>query len=411
MLMAATPITFIPDILEEHAEELEFLWGQRRLAWRSPLYDLRSLRHLDERIEAHFEGLLGVAGPGQVFLEKWFKGEDAIQVFLGAYGMLRLDADKAGPRLLEAMQQAEGPRLWALRKALRTGNITPIRSRVQQALTSSPALIAVTVAEVLASHGKLEITAEQFNKLAKHEQAPVRHAAWRTAARTTIPRKPEQYEAGLRDEDAGVRHQVMIAAAWGKHPGLLEFCRKVGAQSGPERWQAMKFLSILAKPAESSRFLAWAKGPEPDPRCLQALSALGHPIGMETILVAMQAKNPRIAVAASAAFAKITGCVVDSEVRIALPPEDGKVPDDFEKEFLDEAKLPNLQFAYDYWQKLKARFSGGTRWCRGFDLSKTAGPEVLAQLDMESRMEAFMRLRYEGTWQGSLADLEKFPQK
>jgi uncharacterized protein (TIGR02270 family) len=409
--MTSTRITFIADILEEHAEELEFLWGQRRMAWRSPLYDLHSLSHLDERIEAHWEGLLAVTEPAQAFLEKWFKGEDPTQVFLGAYGMIRVDPGKAGPLILDAMHQAEGPRLWALRQALRNGNIASIRSLLQQALTSSPAHIAAAVAEVLASHGMLEMTTEQFNRFAKHEQAPIRHAAWRTAARTKIPRKPEQYETGLRDEDAGVRHVAMIAAAWGKHSGLLDFCRKAGTQSGPERWPAMNFLAILAKPAESSRFLAWAKGPEPDPHCLQALGALGHPTGMETILAAMQTKNPRIAVAAAAAFAKITGCVVDSEVRVSLPPEDGKQPDDFEKEFLDEAKLPDHKRAAEQWQKLKARFDAGSRWCRGFDLSKIASPEVLAQLDMESRMEAFMRHRFEGAWQGSLADLEKFLQK
>jgi len=102
---------------------------------------------------------------------------------------------------------------------------------------------------------------------------------------------------------------------------------------------------------------------------------------------------------------------VESDQRIALPPEDGSTPDDYEKEFLDEAKLPNLKLACDHWQKISAEFSKGTRWCRGFDLSKPAPPEVLARLDMESRLETFMRLRFEGAWQGSLATLEKFPQK
>jgi uncharacterized protein (TIGR02270 family) len=404
------------DILEEHAEELEFLWGQRRSAWRSPQHDLRSLSHLDQRIEAHFDALLTAGEPAQTYLEKWFAVDDPVQVFLGAYGMLRADPQKACPKILDAMHQAEGPRLWALRQALRTGVVAPIRSRLQQALTSSPAPVAVAVAEILASHGHLEMTTEQFNKFAKHEQAPVRHGAWRTAARTTIPRKSEQYEAGLRDEETGVRREAMTAATWGKHAGLLEFCRKTAGQppsgqDGGSRWDAIQLLAILGKPTELPRLLALAKGPEANVRCFQALGAFGHPGSMDTILAAMKNQNPRIAVAAAAAFAKITGRNIDSDQRVPLPPEDGSTPDNFEKEFLDEAKLPNVKLAGDLWQKISADFAKGTRWCRGLDLSKPAPPEVLARLDMESRLETYMRMRFEGAWQGSLATLEKFPQK
>jgi hypothetical protein len=35
--------TLILDILEEHYEELEFLWGQRRAALRAPSYGNREL--------------------------------------------------------------------------------------------------------------------------------------------------------------------------------------------------------------------------------------------------------------------------------------------------------------------------------------------------------------------------------
>ncbi len=409
--MAANRITFIPDILEEHSEELEFLWGQRRKAWRSPLYDLRSLSHLDERIEAHFDGLLTLREPGQAYLEKWLGGDDPVHVFLGAYGLLRLDPAQGGPRILDSMHQAAGPRLWELRQALRHGTIAPIRGKLQQALAGSPAPVAVAVAEVLAGHGVLEMTNEQFNKFAKHEQPAVRHGAWRVAARTTIPRKPESYEAGLRDEDVGVRRRAMTAAAWGKHSGLLDFCRKTANQPGPDHWDAIHLLAILGKPAELPRFLTLTKSPDADPHSLQALGTFGHPGGLETLLAAMQSQNPRTAATAAAAFSKITGCLVDSDKRVSLPPEDGKEPDDFEEEFLEEAKLPNLQLAREHWQKIQAPFSQGTRWCRGLDLSKPPPPEVLARLDMESRLETFMRLRFEGVWQGSLSTLEKYPQK
>ena len=59
--MTDTPMKFLPDLVEEHFEELAFLWGQRRGALRSPRFMPRDLDRLEKRIEAHLQGLL-IAG-------------------------------------------------------------------------------------------------------------------------------------------------------------------------------------------------------------------------------------------------------------------------------------------------------------------------------------------------------------
>src|SRR5579872_3724485 len=48
---------FIPSVLARHAEEAAFLWLLRDRAVRSPQYNLRSLSELDQRVEAHLDGL------------------------------------------------------------------------------------------------------------------------------------------------------------------------------------------------------------------------------------------------------------------------------------------------------------------------------------------------------------------
>lgn len=47
----------IREIVEQHAEEAAFLWLQRDRAARAPHYDLNDLCFLDERVEAHLDGL------------------------------------------------------------------------------------------------------------------------------------------------------------------------------------------------------------------------------------------------------------------------------------------------------------------------------------------------------------------
>ena len=58
MAAPAPKLNVIPDILEEHYEELQFLWGVRRKMLRSGMQYLRDLLQFEERIEAHLQGLL-----------------------------------------------------------------------------------------------------------------------------------------------------------------------------------------------------------------------------------------------------------------------------------------------------------------------------------------------------------------
>ena len=58
--MPAPIATFIPDILEEHVEELAFLWEQRQAAVRDPRYTMRELTQLEQRITGPALALLAV---------------------------------------------------------------------------------------------------------------------------------------------------------------------------------------------------------------------------------------------------------------------------------------------------------------------------------------------------------------
>jgi glycine/D-amino acid oxidase-like deaminating enzyme len=128
------------------------------------------------------------------------------------------------------------------------------------------------------------------------------------------------------------------------------------------------------------------------------------------LLAAIGSDDPRTAVAAGAAFSKITGAEIDSQNTAALPPENGEPSDEFAAEFADEAVLPSADLARAHWREVKAQMSQGTRYCRGWDLSRQPAEEILAQLDMEARFEARLRGRFAGAWRGNPLDLEVFPQ-
>src|SRR6185503_665627 len=49
------------EVVRQHADEAAFLWTMRERATGQPHYSLKDLAALDERLEAHLDGL-GVAG-------------------------------------------------------------------------------------------------------------------------------------------------------------------------------------------------------------------------------------------------------------------------------------------------------------------------------------------------------------
>lgn len=408
MLTENDPV--ILDILQEHYEELQRLWLERQTAVRSAAYKLRALADLEDRIAAHVDGLV-VAGPHSVpLLREGLAAEDAMVSFAAAHSLLTSKIPAAIRMVAEAFRQAQDGQLDGIRQALCYGPIELVLEDLRQASTTGPAPIAVAAIESLAFHARLGPEAKRLEQFLADENSEVRRAAWRINGQVGFVRNQQSYDAAFNDKNSRVRHEALYAAGWTQQKWLLPHCRSFAANPTPENWDAVVLLAILGKSDELQRILSIGKRADLGPKRFQILGAYGHPESVEELIRGMESSDLRSAVAAGAAFTKLTGCDIESDKRVQLAPEDGHEPDEFEKEFLDEAKLPDVQKARAHWAKVKPQLSRFTRVCRGFDLSQGAKPEILDQLDMESRWETCLRGKFEGTWQGGPFDLEKFPQ-
>src|SRR6516165_2324991 len=58
------PARVIAEVLDQHAEEAAFLWTLRTAAVSQPHYLLVDLARLDQRVEAHLDGLRAAGVPG-----------------------------------------------------------------------------------------------------------------------------------------------------------------------------------------------------------------------------------------------------------------------------------------------------------------------------------------------------------
>jgi uncharacterized protein (TIGR02270 family) len=406
--MPSANLLRIPDLAQEHFEEVCFFWDRLQMALYCPECSWKAYQELEGRFEAHVQCLLAVGDDLILSIKDGLVAEDRAISFAAGYALLRLKSPSAASVTMEAFRQADGEQLEGIRQALCEGPIELVEEQLRKTVATAAAPIAVAAMEALAYHSRLNLEAKRLEQFLSDDNPEVRAAAWRITGQINLARNQKLFETGFADKDLRVRREALWAAAWTQQKWLLAHCRSLCANPAPENWDAFLLLAILGRPEDLQRILALGRSTALGPKRFQIIGAYGHPEGIEDLIRGMESADPRSAVAAGAAFAKITGVDVESDTRVQLLPEDGHEPDDFEKEFLDEPKLPDPQRARAHWQSLREKFAKDTRCCRGLDVSAGAEPDVLDQLDMESRREACLRGKFEGKWAGTPMDLEHF---
>ena len=181
--MPRTP-PWLQSILEEHFEELQMLWELRQSAIRDPDYLLEDVAELDERIEAHVDGLVLGEEHARPILEDGVGGDEASVVFAAAYVLLRLKEEAAAELVMDALMKAQDEQIDGLRQALTHGPLDLVGDRLKEVYEEGPPHLAALAAEVFASHGRLQANASRLKEFYEDEDPAIRQAAWRITALT-----------------------------------------------------------------------------------------------------------------------------------------------------------------------------------------------------------------------------------
>lgn len=174
--------TYIADLLEEHFEELDHLWCRRAALLENPRSSSADLASLDERIEAHRDGLL-VAGEALASVcGGRLARPTAGEVFTAAWALLSSDHSDCANLVIDCLPTAEGPQLDGLLAALLQGPIRAVQPRLEALVVSAPAPTAAAAALVLAAHGK-RLDPDRLSALATDASPNARRLAWQAVAR------------------------------------------------------------------------------------------------------------------------------------------------------------------------------------------------------------------------------------
>jgi uncharacterized protein (TIGR02270 family) len=370
---------FIPELLDVHAEELAYLWGRRRRAANSATLTLRDLAEVNDRIEAHTQGLLVARESLAAHLAPALAGTDRDEVFASAYALLRTSDKDAAGRVLQAFEAATAAPLAGLRDALCLAGIALSEPLMRKLLEGGDAPHAASAAAVLASHKRLDPTPERVAALAADPDPSVAQVAWQVVAALGNASLDieNSYVAAIRGEHAGVREAALGAAVWRGEfwaPGVIRRMAESGDPIGLD-WLAA-IASADAVPVMTNALSAPLAGVSRS----RLAARLGHPALIDLVFDEMASTDPLTASVAGESFTRFTGIDVAGKRKTVAVAESA---DDFAREFAENVWLPDVARARQAWEQNSSAWKSGTRWCRGCEISSRLAKEDRQRIDLQ----------------------------
>lgn len=398
------------DILEEHLEELTWLWPARQAALTSSDHELWSFQRLQDRIVAHTDAL-ALAGKAAVPLLAGELEGDEDAALAAAYALLLSSDPSATGIVRDAFWSGEGDGWRGIVEALALAPFEAAGPALEGTVPGGPLRAAVGATRVLARHGR-EPDAPDLNALdldagLRHEDARVREEAWELVALTRSSPDPKSYANAMRDAKPEIRTAALVAGAWCGERGALLVCRQLVDEAPGDHVGAARLLAVLGTGEDRARLSALVDRDELGPERFEWIARYGDPGLVERLLTALADPDPVSAAAAADAFERMTGLDCTTGERVVVPPDtpndrDGDANDDGDNDlaaaFAEEVPVPDQARAGEMWSEVSAELSGAERISRGRDLSEIAAP--YAELDMRARADAFMRASHRGAETG-----------
>lgn len=383
-------------IVEQHASEAAFLWSLRERALRDPHYDLDDLGRLDERMEAHLDGLdlggdaawkickaaLSAEEPGEVF---------AASVVATSRGDIRgiahvLDVGCGTPELRRGMTSALG---WLPFETV---------NRILPGLLDSacPPVLQRLGISACALHRR--DPGYPLDDALRSDDKDLRERAMRAAGELGRGNVANAMRPELRSEDDACR----FSAAWSLSllgvdeavPILWDFAARGGRF-------ARRACSVALRRTDASTAAAWVRGLESfeGTRRLSVIAAgmRGDPESVPWLLQCME--TPELARVAAESFTMITGANFAEERLSAKPPADWSPgpnddPEDEDVETDPDENLPwpHAGFVSAWWAKNRKKLAPRTRHLLGRPIAEPWLQQVLRRGYQRQREAAALEL-------------------
>lgn len=387
----------ILNIISRHAGEAAFLWLLRDMAVGQPHYKLKDLAKLDERLEAHLDGLR-VAGD-----EGWeiSKGELSLnepgEVFTAA--VLAFES-KVDTRISEVINTAvqEQELLRSLVSALGWLQLNDARQHIEQLwFENQPSLQQAGIA-ASAVHRSTPPDEVLLNAL-QNEDVFLKARTLRAVGELGRMDMLDYIQNYLQDENTLIRFNAAISASLlgsRNAPHLLK--AMLEKLDTPFKEEAVKIACMKMNIMDANNWIAEIRNNPAQLRlAIIAAGAAGDPANIPWLIEMM--KMDEYSRIAGESFSMITGVDLAYEDMYKSLPEDfnrgpTEDPDDENTEMdLDEnLPVPDYELVLKWWNNNKSGFKTGIPYLMGLPVTHEALVQVLKKGYQRQRTQAAWKL-------------------
>lgn len=352
------PVSFT----EQHAQLAAFLWHRRDAAARAPHHDLATLGDLDERVEAHLDGLRVAGERGFEVASRLVSDDDPGTVFCAAV----LALDRGDPKALAGLlDRVAGARALARGLVSAIGWVafevaSPILSGLLGA--RSPALRRIGIA---ASAAHRCDPGPALPRALLQADVPLRARALRAVGelgRTDML-------GHVREEWVSTEDACRFGAAWSGallgEPGAMSALSAFSKGEGASSERAADLACRALPHGEARALIANLEGPS-GRAALAGAAALGDPGLVPWVIACMG--DPKLARRAGEAFTAITGVAIERGL-VGGGPEGGPSDDPRDTDVAmdpdEKLEWPSIAAVSRVWEARAHAFQPGQRYLLG----------------------------------------------
>lgn len=350
------------DILEEHQNELGSLWAQRERLLFSADWTVKDLANLEDRAEAHLDGLRLGATNSVDFARPALIADEAGPATAATFVLMAFGIPELEREVLDAFKAAPPKGRNGIRIGLRHCDIVRIAPQLSEMAVSAEPAVRAAALDVLAFHR--HPPPKGIPMLLGDPDPEVRRLVYEAAGRFGGPWSYDIIREALDGDSPALRIAALRASARMGLLGLDDTCRQAATRAQNPVPEALEFLGIVGSPKDLGLLQNSIMRPELADAALSAIGKLGSVVAIPALLDLMA--NEKLALAACRAFVRITGA---TEV-LADPPDPAK--------------------ARAWWEKEKAPFKPEGRFQSGHDIAKTPLGEHFDKLPLETRLDLYL---------------------
>ncbi|MGX1185962.1 uncharacterized protein (TIGR02270 family) [Pseudomonas sp. F-14 TE3623] len=381
----------IEGILNQYVEEASFLAGLRDYAVRAPHYDLKHLTTLDNRIEAHLDGLCIAGLPGLEALLQQLSPTALGEVFAATVLAFETNNTIAMGSLAEHVRVHPGSERF-MAAALGWLKWTLVEPWIDRLLASPESLFRCIGLAACGMHRRDPGPALLAGL--SHADPSVLARAARTAGELRRRDLMPTIRAHRQHKDTATRFWANWAIAQMGDEEALEPLRQFAEQPGEFQYRA---LCVLLAWQRRENSIAWIRqliqNPEQQRVGIQAVGLLGDPVSVPWLIQQMS-DLPHARVAGEA-FSLITGvdlALLDLELQ-DLPDFDAGPNDDPEDSNVamdpdENLPWPDPQLIAAWWQAHGGDFQAGVGYVLGLPQRESSFQQALVRGQQRQRIAA-----------------------